>query len=172
MKEIKIGDVEGREREMGVGGAPSPHLLHGEKSSHRVPEDHPFSGGPEPSSGFQGREHRLYGGLAVLHQLGDQVGGEERLLHHLLDERQPHNSPRSLVVLLQDLRQPCVIDVAVVHQQNHLAVEIHDLFSHFSHLLLVFRFRCRSLLHRLLYSLRQFLHLPIYHHTNIIPFYK
>lgn len=104
---------------MPVSGAPSPQLLHRHEGGDRVPDDTPagrrcgrataLALRSLPSRFFCGGEgeHRVHGALAVLHQLRNEVRGEEGLRQHLLDEREPQQIPGPLVVLLQDLRQPC-----------------------------------------------------------------
>jgi hypothetical protein len=45
--------------------------------------------------------------LAFLHELVEEVGGEEGLLQHLLDEGETDHGAGSLVVLLEDFNQSC-----------------------------------------------------------------
>uniref|UniRef100_A0A7C9E2V9 Uncharacterized protein n=1 Tax=Opuntia streptacantha TaxID=393608 RepID=A0A7C9E2V9_OPUST len=126
---------------LGRGGAAFPNFLHSQQSSHCVPKYafsytylfccfilpymeksnlifffflfFSFSVVTNAAVGLC-RKHLVDGGFQLFDQLRYHVGCKEGLLHHFLYVGQPQQSPCSLVILLQNLCQPNVINVAVV----------------------------------------------------------
>ena len=55
------------------------------------------------------------------------LDGAEGLIEQVVQVRRADPQPRPLVVLLQDLHQAGVRQDGPVHQQQHLAVEVHEM---------------------------------------------
>ena len=112
LDELRIWEVQRRQRKVAISGASSSNLLHGLQGCNSVPENSFFCncyGFPYFSGSlfFLSWVYCFNGAFAFLHKLWDKIGCVKWLLQHLLNEWQAQKPTCSFVILLQDLCQPC-----------------------------------------------------------------